>query len=116
MGRELHPYDPRSDMASVTQRIARVWVSPGPESWLRYSLPLQAQFLGLMAECGLLTGAIHASFSLHAMPFLPSSASRKSTHPSKSSSDVTFSLKPSWISSRQQRVSPTALDSPGRQS
>ena len=101
-GGELHPYDLGSDMPSVAQWIARVWVSSGPKSWLRYTLPLQAQFLGLMAECGLSTCAIHALFSLQAMPFLPSSASRKSTHPSKSSSDVTVFVKPSWISSRQQ--------------
>ena len=41
-----------------------------------------------------------AIFSVPAMLVLPSWASRKPTPPSRSSSDVTFSGKPSWISSR----------------
>lgn len=83
-------------------QIARAWVSSGPESWLRCCPSLQAQLPGLRAACSLLTLA--SGFLLFTWDaFAPSSASRESTHLSGTSSDVTFSVKPSWVSSRQQR-------------
>lgn len=82
-------------------QIARIWVSSGPESWLSYSRPLYARLPGLMAECGFSTCASCVPlFTWDA--FAPSFASRQSPHLSRSSSDVTFSGKPSWISSRQR--------------